>query len=97
MLNARQALLQSLKRECKAFVVDAHAMQYCGIEVIYVDRILDDVVAKVICLSVLDSAPNSSSGHPDGKALRVVVASVVFLSKFPLAINGASEFTTPND
>src|SRR5258708_961106 len=60
-------------------------------------RVLNDVVAVVIRLTVCDPRLAAASRHPNGKAARMVVPPVIGLRQATLTINGAAEFATPDD
>lgn len=46
-------------------MVDAEKVQDCGVEVMYVDGVLGDVVAPIVGLAVSDSTFYPPAGHPD--------------------------------
>ena len=52
MFDAGQPLVEALELEGEPFVVDAQAVQDRGVQVVDVDRVLDDVVAEVVGLAV---------------------------------------------
>ena len=47
------------------FMVDAEEVEDGGIEIVDVDRVLGDVVAPIVGLTVCDAAFYSTAGHPD--------------------------------
>ena len=49
-------------------MVDAQAVQDRGVQVVDVDRVLDDVVAEVVGLAVDDARLDAAAGEPDGEA-----------------------------
>ena len=61
-----------------------------------VDGILGDVVTPIISLTVGNSAFYSSSRQPDRKTARMMVSPESF-GITTLAIDGAAEFSTPDD
>src|SRR5262249_21005750 len=67
------------------------------VKVVYVDRIARDVVAEIVSLAYRDAGFDSSAGEPNGKTARVMVAAVIGLGQFALRIDGAAEFSAPND
>ena len=56
-LDAGQPLVEALELEREPLVVDAQAVQDRGVQVVDVDRVLDDVVAEVVGLAVDDARP----------------------------------------
>ncbi len=52
-------------------------MEHCGMQVVYGDRVFDNVVAEVIGLPVGKAPTDPTTRQPDGKASWVVVASVI--------------------
>ena len=97
MLNTSEALLKALKRESKAFMVNAHAMQESCIEIVYMNWIFDNVIAELVGLAVFNSTLNSATGHPHRKAFGMVVAAVVFFSQLALAVDGPAKFAAPDN
>ena len=63
--GARQSLTEALVRECQSRVIDSQAMKDRGVHIAYVDRIFNNVVAKVIRLTMDDAASNPTAGHPN--------------------------------
>ena len=59
------------------FVVDAHLVQDCRVEIVDVDRVLGNVVAEVVGLTVNRAALDAGSGHPFCVTARVMIAAVV--------------------
>ena len=55
---------QALELERQPLVVDAQAVQDRGVQVVDVDRVLDDVVAEVVGLAVDDARLDAAAGHP---------------------------------
>ena len=77
VLDAGQALIQSLELDREAFVVDAKAVQNCRVDVIDVHRIRDDVVTEVVGFSVHLATFDSAASHPHAEISRMVITSVV--------------------
>src|SRR5438477_4473486 len=72
-------------------------MQDGRLKVAHVDAIRNDVVREIVGFPVHNARFNTAPRHPDGKAARMVIASVVCGSELALGINGTPEFPTPND
>ncbi len=79
LLNARQAHVQTLELVRQPLVVDSQAVKESGVEVVYVDRVFDDVVAKVVRLTVHDTRLDAAAGQPGREALGVVISAVILL------------------
>jgi hypothetical protein len=97
MFYTRETLLEALEWKDKPFVVDAHAMKDRGIQIVNVNRFLQDVVAEVVGDAIFHTASDSTSCHPHGKAFGMMVASVVVLGESALAIDRSSKFASPYD
>lgn len=66
-------------------------------EVPDVEGVLRDVVTEIVCFPVDGAALGAASRHPHGEAAGMMVSSVVRFAESALAVNGASEFPTPDD
>ena len=95
--NTCKSHVESLDLERESLVIDSQTMQDRGVHVVDVDRVADDVVAKIVRLTVDDTRLDPSPRHPNGEATRVMVPAVVFASKSALAIDRASKFATPDN
>src|SRR5262249_53452724 len=95
-VNVGQSEVTALKAIGQLLVIDAHAMQSGRIEVVDVDRVLDDVVAEIVSLTVADAGLDAAAGHPDRVAAAMMIPTVILLLEFSLAIDGATEFTAPD-
>ncbi len=84
-----------LKREFG--VVDAQATEDGGLQVVRMHGILRDVVAVIVCGAERDARLDAAAGDPHGEAAAVMIAPIVSGSEAALAVNGAAEFTAPND
>ena len=58
---------------------------------------VDDVVAEVISLTVRDASLYPATGHPHAVVARMMIASVTFLRKCSLRVDGASKLASPDD
>lgn len=63
-VDVGEAETASLVAVGETFVVDAEEMEDGGLEVVYVDRVLGDVVAVFVSAAVLAAALDSAAGHP---------------------------------
>src|SRR5919108_6384854 len=96
LLDACQALIQSLIAHREPAVVEAQQMQDRGMEVADVHGVLDDVVGEIVGLAVDRSGPGAAAGHPHGEAARVMIAAVVLMAQAALGVNGPAKLTSPD-
>src|SRR5437868_3997922 len=82
--HARELLVESLELHREALVVEAQQIENGCVEISDVQRVLHDVVAEVIRLSVDRAAFRATAGHPHGEAARVVIAAIVRLRETAL-------------
>src|SRR5688572_14376795 len=73
------------------------AMQQRRVEIMHVHGIARDVIAEVVRLSMRVAPADATAREPQGEAARMMVAPVVIRGQPPLAVNGATEFSTPDD
>jgi hypothetical protein len=81
----------------ESLVIDAHAMQDCGVQIVDVYRVFSDVVAEVVGLTKRHSTLDSTASHPHTKIPRVVVSAIIVLGQATLAIDRPPELTSPDD
>lgn len=66
-------------------------------EVTDVQRILGNVVAEVVGLTVDSSSLAPASSHPHREASRMVISAVIGLAEATLTVNGSPELSAPNN
>ena len=76
----------------QAQMVDTHQMQQCRVEIMDVHFVLDSVITVFVGGSVLETAFNSSTRHPHGKAFGVVITPV-----FALRHRCSSKLSAPHN
>src|SRR3954468_1384675 len=91
-----QAVVAALEAVDQLLVVDAHAVQERGVEVVDVDGVLDDVVAIVVGLTENGARLDAAARGPEGEAAAVLVAAVVVLGELALAVDGSAELPAPH-
>lgn len=96
-LDTGETGVEALDTDGETVVLDAEQVQDGGVEVADVDRVLDDVVREFIGLAVDHAAAGTASGHPHGEAAGMMIAPVVVAGKPALGVDGAAEFTAPDD
>src|SRR5262249_42673494 len=78
-------------------VLDSQTMQDSRLQVVNVYRIFENVVAIIVGLADGEAALNPTTGHPNRKTARVMVASIVCAGELALAVHGSAELAGPND
>ncbi len=61
------------------------------------DRVLDDVVSKIVGFTIDGTAFDTRAGYPLCVAFWVVVSAVVRFGKCALAVKGSAKLATPNN
>src|SRR4051794_37648209 len=59
--------------EGQPLMVEAEQMQYRGVPVVNMHRVLDRLVAELVGRPIGQPAPDAAAGHPDGEPFAVVV------------------------
>lgn len=93
-MDISQAEIPALVAVGEPFVIHAQTVQECGVEVVHVHFVLLGEVAKVIGRTVDDPRPDAAASHPNGEAVRVVVAAESRTA--PLRHGGSAKFSTPD-
>src|SRR5205809_79005 len=96
-MYVRQTMVAPLVAVSQTAVVDAQAVEHGGVQVVDVDRIRNDVVGKIVGLSVADARLDAAARQPEGEAARVMVAAIVVGGEGALAIDGAAKLAAPDD
>src|SRR5690554_6273432 len=79
------------------FMVNPQLVQDRSVEIVYVYRVLLDIIAKVIGLTIYHSRFDPSAGHPYGECFWMVVSSVIIYGHSSLTVIGSAELSTPNN
>ena len=96
-VNVSQAEMTALELEGELLMVQSQAVKHSGVEVMDVDRILHNIVAEVVGLSVDDPGLNSASGHPQSETAPMVISPMIIFGERSLAVNRATEFPSPDN
>src|SRR6187455_2491669 len=72
-------------------------MKDCRMEVIHMHWVFNDVVSKIIGLSMDNSGADSAACHPDGVVSWMMIAAVVIFSEISLAVISPAKFASPNN
>ena len=97
LFHTGQSHVESLEFDRQAAMVDSQAVENRGVQVVDVDRVLDDVVAEVVGFAVHDTRLDAATRHPDREAARMMVATVVLARQIALAVDGAAKLTAPDN
>jgi len=95
--HSGQTLVQSLEFISESLVVDAHAVQDCGVQIVDVHGIFRDVVAEIVGLTEGHATLDSTASHPHAKIPRLVLSAIVVLGQATLAVDSPPELTSPDD
>jgi hypothetical protein len=76
-VNVGEPVISTLKAINQSFVIQTQQLQYGRLQVVHVDRVLGDIITKVIRFAISFSWTNSGPGQPDGKTPRMVVSAVI--------------------
>ena len=87
-------MIEALEAESETVVIHTEAVEDGSVEIADVDGVFEDVVGIVIGEAVADASLYSAAGDPCTEAAAVVIASC---TDFSLAVNGAPEFSSPDD
>lgn len=96
-VDVREAVMPSLELVGEFLVLDAQQVEKSGLEIVHVNFVFDGIEANVVGCPVSDAGFDSSTRHPDGEGVGVVVAAPLFaISHLTLQEGRASEFSTPD-
>ena len=76
-MHVGQAEIASLEFVRQFFMIDAQQMQHRGMQVMHVNRIVENVVAVVVGFSIGNARFDAAAGQPDRKAPGMVVPAVI--------------------
>ena len=78
-LNTCQSLFQSLEWECEPAIVDAHAVQDGGVQIVQMNRLFRDVVTEVVGVAEGRGTLDAATSQPHTEVARVMVSTIGFL------------------
>ena len=76
-VNVGQAEVAALIFERELFVLNTQQMQNCGVKIVDVHGVADDVVAIVVGFAECHSGSDASPSHQDREASRVMITTVI--------------------
>ena len=93
-----ESVVAALKAVCQPLVVQAEEPQDCGVHVVYVDGILRDTPADVVCLADDLTTFHATSRKPHTEGIRMMVSARDRLEVDSIfAERSAAELATPDD
>ena len=96
-MHVRQPEVAPLKAIRQTLVIDAQQVKNGGVQIVHVDRVLDDGRREVVCALVDEPALDPSSCEPNRERLGpMVAAQPVGPSSAVFAQTSTPEFPTPN-
>ena len=96
-MDIRQAVVPSLEFVSQSFVVYAENVEQGRVQVVHMHRVFGDIITIFVSRSESDALFYSSPGQENGETTWVVITPVVGFGKRALPVNGATEFTSPDD
>ena len=77
-------------------VIDAQAVQECGMQIVNMDRILGHIIGVIIGLAEPSSGLDTTTSEPHGETAWMVISPIIILGQMALAVHGPAEFPAPN-
>ena len=96
-MNVGQAVLSTSKLERQLSVINPQAVQQGCVQIVDVDRVVCDVVGKIVGCSEGNARPDAAPGQPHREAAAVMIAAVVVPFELSLTVDRAAEFTAPDN
>ena len=96
-MHVSQTVIPPLEFVSQLFMIDAQAVQNCGIQIMHGQGVLSDVITEVIGLTECHARFHSASGCPDGEATGMMITTVIGGRQCSLTIDGATKFTRPDN
>ena len=64
-MHVGQPVMASLKQKRQPSVLDAQAVQHCGVQIMDMDRVTRDVVAEIIGFAMRQTGFDAAAGQPE--------------------------------
>src|SRR5579862_8336883 len=77
-------------------MVDAQLIKHRGVKIVHMDRVANNVVTKIVSLSVNYSGCNTTACHPDAEAAGMMITAIICFFQLTLAVIGTTKFATPD-
>src|SRR5437762_10124401 len=96
--NVGEAEIAALEAIGQFGVIESEEMQECGVKVVNVDLVFDDVESEFVGLAEADAGFETATGHPHSKGLRMMVAAKLATDvRVALDHRCASKLAAPED
>lgn len=95
-VNVGQPEVSPLVSVGELLVVDAKAMQHGRVQIMNVNRLVDNVVAEIIGFAVDNTRFDTATCHPFGVATWMMVTTVIGFRQATLAIDRSAKFSAPD-
>ena len=87
-VHISQSVIPTRVTESQPFVIDAHEVEQCRVEIVMVHSLVHCLESKVIRRSMRITTTRAAAGHPIEKAMRIVIPTNAILThrrapKFP--------------
>jgi hypothetical protein len=93
-IHTGQAPIEPLVFYRKSLVIDSQTVQNRCVEIVDMYRVVDDVVAKIVSLAIIEPCFETTASHTSGKAATMMIATIVFFGQRTLTIDRSTEFPT---
>jgi hypothetical protein len=95
---AGQFKVQTVHSEGELIMIKAKAVKDRCLEIVHVNRVLDDIETELIGLAVLNARFDTATGHPHSEGLGMVITPLA-ATKGSTGFHhwGSPKFTTPYD
>ena len=77
-------------------MINSQAMKNRRLKIVYMNGISNDIVREFICLSVAKPWLDSPARHPNRKASRMMITTIILLGQFSLTINRSPKLASPD-
>lgn len=78
-------------------MIKTELMQHGRVQIANVHRVFGDIVGEIVRLAVGDTGFYAAARQPHAEAAGVVISTVVLGFQGALRVDGAAEFSAPND
>ena len=78
-------------------MIDAQGMQHRRVQIVNADGIFNNVVTVIVRSAVRGPRFETAPGHPHRETTWMMIASIVLGAQISLAIDGPTEFASPDD
>ena len=89
-MHVRKPLFAPAETIRQLFVIEAEQVQYRSMQIVDANRIARHLISEFVRLAIRHASLYATSGQPDGKTERVMVATVAIAS-----VRSAPEFAGP--